>query len=81
MWSGAWDLQVYEAMLSILYVTENKWTEDLKRGEGLSEQTSLHVSELGNQNVTYSELVAFSENAGLFLKVCVFLLYTEHTVR
>lgn len=35
MGSGAWDLQVYEAMLSILYERENTWTEDLKHGEEL----------------------------------------------
>ena len=81
MGSGAWDLQVYEAMLSILYVRENTWTEDLKHGKGLREQTSLHVSELSNQNTTYSELAAFCENVDSFSKVCAFLLYTEHTVR
>lgn len=81
MGSGAWDLQVYEAMFSILYAREKTWTKDLERGEGLRGQSSLHVSELGNQNITYSELTAFSENVDSFSKVCVFLLYTEHTVR
>jgi len=60
MGSGAWELQVYETMLSIYDVTENAWVEDLKRGEGMREQTSLHVSELDNQNITYAESAAFS---------------------
>lgn len=81
MGSGAWDLQVYEAVFSILYAREKTWTKDLERGEGLRGQSSLHVSELGNQNITYSELTAFSENVDSFSEVCVFLLYTEHTVR
>lgn len=81
MGSGAWDLQAQKAMLSILDATENTCTEDLKCGEGPREQTSLHVSKLGNQNMTYSELAAFSEYVDSFSKVCVFLLCTEHTVR
>lgn len=68
-------------MLSVLYMGENTQREGLKHGESLREQTSLQVSELGNQNMTYLELEAFSENVDSFSKVCIFLLYTEHTVR
>lgn len=41
---------------------------------------SMHLQyALSNQNMTHS--VSFSENVDSFSKVCVFLLYTEHTVR
>lgn len=41
---------------------ENVLTEDLKLtayGEGLRETPSIHVSKLGNENMTFSESVAF----------------------
>lgn len=83
MGSGVWDLQVHEVMFSILCVTENTWTEGWKCGGMFEEQSSIQTKvctyNQSNQNMTHS--VSFSENVDSFSKVCVFLLYTEHTVR
>lgn len=80
MGSGVWDLQVYEVMLSILYVTENTWMEGWECGGMVKEQSSIHVSTLSNQNITHSESELI-QNVDSFSKVCVFLVYTEHTVK
>lgn len=67
------------------FYAENTRMEGWKYGEiwrdfqGTKQHTRVHP--LSNQNMTHSELVSFFKNVDSFSKVCVFLLYTEHTVR
>lgn len=81
MGSGVWDLQLYEVMLSILYVTENTWMEGWKCGGTFKEQSTIHVSTLTTRTSHTLNQCGFFENVDSFSKECVFLVYTEHTVR
>jgi len=80
MGSRTWDLQINEANLN---VRENVLTKDLKLtayGEGLREKPSIHVSKLGNKNMTFSESVAFLKILTHFHK-CVFSFSLESTLK